>query len=56
MSPTVKRLIVTAWVILAASTVTYFTYKSPSPLIRVGAIFGGFGFMFIFIKVYLFRS
>jgi hypothetical protein len=25
-------------------------------LIRVGAIFGGFGFMFIFIKVYLFRS
>jgi uncharacterized membrane protein YccC len=56
MPPYVKRIIVTAWAVVAAAAVIYFTYKSPNPMVRLVAIFGGFGFIFIFIKAYLFRS
>ena len=55
-NPFVKRLIVTAWAVLATSIVMYFTYKSPNPMVRLLAVFGGGGFLFIMIKKYLFRS
>jgi hypothetical protein len=56
MNPFVKRLIVTAWVVLAGSIVMYFTYKSPNPIVRLLSVFGGGGFLFIMIKMYLFRA
>lgn len=51
-----RRIIVSAWIILAAGTVIFFTYRSgAAPMLKLVVVGGGFIGLFIFIKSYLFR-
>lgn len=53
----VRRGIVTAGLTLAGAIFIYFTaIRSSDPLLKLLVIFGGMAAVFIFIKVYLFRS
>jgi hypothetical protein len=55
MPPYIKRGIITFWVVLAIGTVMFFVNKFDNPILRLVIVCGGFGFIFIFVKSYLFR-